>query len=93
MYTGNEKNPVQQIEIIKKNSRQKSSLLDTLIHHALLPMTILFMAIDALTIAYTRRTFLTNVWSSPGRSAGFLHLSSTSALRLPVHSLRITATC
>ena len=52
MYTGNEKNPVQQIEIIKKNSRQKSSLLDTLIHHALLPMTILFMAIDALTIAY-----------------------------------------
>ena len=52
MYTGNEKNPVQQIEIIKKNSRQKSSLLDTLIHHALLPMTILFMVIDALTIAY-----------------------------------------
>ena len=52
MYTGNEKNPVQQIEIIKKNSREKSSLLDTLIHHALLPMTILFMAIDALTVAY-----------------------------------------
>lgn len=52
MYAGNEKNPVQQIEIIKKNSREKSSLLDTLIHHALLPMTILFMAIDALTVAY-----------------------------------------
>ena len=88
MYTGNEKNPVQQIEIIKKNSRQKSSLLDTLIHHALLPMTILFMAIDALTIAY----YAQNIFA-PGRSAGFLHLSSTSALRLPVHSLRITATC
>lgn len=93
MYTGNEKNPVQEIESIKKHSRQKSSLLDTLIHHALLPMTILFMAIDALTIAYYAQNILTNVWSSPGRSPGSLHLSSTSALHLRVRSSRITATC
>ncbi len=92
MYTGNEKNPVQQIEIIKKNSRQKSSLLDTLIHHALLPMTILFMAIDALTIAYYAQNIFDErvelAWAVSGVLALVLDVSPALAGSLLCESQR-----